>query len=64
MGCKLQIYIIEGEIMNTEIIEEKHNKKIKSNILEKTQSIINYSKHEINNFKNGKVKIAKNERDV
>ena len=42
--------------MNTEIIEEKQSKK--------TQSIINYSNHEINNFKNGKVKIAKNEKDV
>ena len=48
--------------MNTEIIKEKQSKKTESNILEET--IINYSKHEINNFKNGKVKIAKNEKDV
>ena len=48
--------------MNTEIIKEKQSKKTESNILEET--IINYSKHEINNFKNGKVKIAKNAKDV
>ena len=50
--------------MNTEIIKEKQSKKTESNILEKPQSIINYSEHEINNFKNGKVKIAKNKKDV